>query len=62
MLVQDPAGGKDLSCFVPYKTETSDRTNLYRLIKGFGSNTDKWVGHKIVVTKTADNKNHIETA
>jgi len=62
ILLVEGSDGKTLSCFVPYKSETSDRTNLYRLIQAFSKNTDKWPGHKIAVTKTADNKNHIEAA
>jgi len=50
----------DGSVFVQHSDEPSSRTNLGRLVKAFGDDTDRWVGKKIEVTIDDDGKRRID--
>jgi hypothetical protein len=39
--------GQEASLFVPFATETSEQSNLGRLVKAFTDDTDKWIGKKL---------------
>jgi hypothetical protein len=45
---------------VPYKEETTDRTNLGRLIQAFGKTKRTWLNRKIRVSIGEDNRRTIE--
>jgi len=45
---------------VPYRPETSDKSNLGRLVKAFGPDTDSWSGRSIRVSIGEGNKRTIE--
>jgi hypothetical protein len=54
------AKGEERSLFVPYSIEASPRTNLARLMRAFGDETDRWVGRKVDVTVDKDGKRTVE--
>jgi len=62
ILIATNTKGEERSLFVPYASETSKRTNLARLIEGFGNDTDQWINKRIHVTLGTDNKRTIEPA
>lgn len=52
---------EEKALFVPFSEEVTDQTNLGRLIKAFGNETDQWVGKRINVT-IDNNQRTIEPA
>ena len=60
ILIVTSVKGEERSVFVPLSSEISKRTNLARLIEGFGNDTDQWVNKRIHVTLGTDNKRTIE--
>jgi hypothetical protein len=50
ILIVTNTEGQQASLFVPFATETSEQTNLGRLIKAFGAETDHWIGKKLDVS------------
>ena len=62
ILIVTSVKGEEHSAFVPFSSEISKRTNLARLIEGFGNDTDQWINKRIHVTLGTDNKRTIEPA
>jgi len=58
-LITTNSKGEERSLFVTYKPETSDNTNLGRLVKCFGDDPEHWIGKKIEITFDQD-KRHIQ--
>lgn len=52
--------GEERSLFVSYTSNTSDQTNLGRLVKVFSSNTDNWTKRQLDVTLEEDGNRRIE--
>jgi hypothetical protein len=45
---------------IPYPHETFEDTDLVRLIKAFGDETEGWIGKNIRVTSDSDGKRRID--
>jgi hypothetical protein len=60
ILVVTNAKGQQGSLFVPFAAETSEQSNLGRLVKAFTDDTDKWIGRKIDVSIDEAGKRTIE--
>ena len=59
ILTVTDAKSQERSIFVPYSSETSDNTNLGRLVKALGDDPDHWIGKKIEVTFDRNGKRRI---
>jgi hypothetical protein len=59
ILTVTDAKTQERSIFVPYSAETSDNTNLGRIVKVLGDDPDHWVGKKIEVTFDRNGKRRI---
>ncbi len=60
ILVVANAKGEERSVFVPYSTETSNRTSLARLLAAYGDETERWIKRKIDVALDSDNKRRVD--
>jgi hypothetical protein len=60
ILVVTNGKGQQASLFVPFAAETSEQSNLGRLVKVFTDDTDKWIGRKIDVSIDEAGKRTIE--
>ena len=50
ILILTSGKGEERSAFVPYSSETTEVTNLGRLLKAFGNDTDRWRDKQVDVT------------
>jgi len=50
ILILSGTKGEERSLFVPYSSETTEQTNLGRLVKAFGDDTDHWTDKHVDVT------------
>jgi hypothetical protein len=49
ILVLTSAKGEERSLFIPFSSETTEQTNLGRLLKTFGNDTDRWTDKQVDV-------------
>jgi hypothetical protein len=59
ILIVTNAKGQQGSLFVPFAPETTEQTNLGRLVKAFGEDTDQWIGKQLDVTLDESGKRTI---
>jgi len=53
------AKGEVRSLFIPFSSETTEQTNLGRLMKAFDNETDHWIGKQLDVTLDESGKRTI---
>ena len=49
ILILTNAKGEERSLFIPFSSETTEQTNLGRLMKAFNNETDHWIGKQVDV-------------
>jgi hypothetical protein len=50
ILILTSEKGEERSLFVPFSPETTEQTNLGRLVKMLGNDTDRWTDKQVDVT------------
>jgi hypothetical protein len=50
ILIVTNTEGQQASLFVPYASEISEQSNLGRLVRSFGDDTDHWIGKKLDIS------------
>ena len=59
-VVLSNAKGQEVIMLLPYPTEITDRTNLGRLVRAYGDETDQWIKKKVEVTIYENGRRRIE--
>lgn len=59
ILILTNTRGEERSAFIPYSSETTEQTNLGRLMKAFDSETDHWTGKQVDIALDESGKRTI---